>query len=378
MPNNRWRNPKFCVRSSRLPCAASRAAEPLLEWAAKQTDGGPVRIAIPAPKDARFAHLAWPKAIRAADGSIVVAYLAGIYHGGGGSPAVSYSADGGKTFAAPNILREFGPGKDYANSGNLGLAVADDGAIALLAMAHTGDKANHIFGWRSTDHGRTWQPVETPTLGPNKTCSVTSMIRVPGVGLLATGHYRKGSKPHEQGTWLATSNDNGKTWGEPSAINDVAGGEPVIVHAPKSAPGGGDRLLVFIRSRTITLARQYIAVSDDLGKTWKTEESQIGVEKKGTLAHPFAMVNPAKESELVVLTAERPLPGRVWLWRGDPKTLEFKRDRVVLEFPKVANDKNTDYGYTWIVPTEKGRGLMFYYHGETKGRSEIWVADVRY
>ena len=66
------------------------------------------------------------------------------------------------------------------------------------------------------------------------------------------------------------------------------------------------------------------------------------------------------------------------MWRGDPKTLDFKRDRVVLDFPKIAGDKNTDYGYTWLVPTEKGRGLMFYYHGQSRGRSEIWVADLKY
>jgi len=354
------------------------AADPLPAWSARQTDGGAVRVAISAPKDPRFAHLAWPKVVRAPDGTIVVACLAGEYHGGTGCPAVSLSTDGGKTFSAPNVLREFGPGKDYHNSGNLAVAVASDGAIALLAMAHTGDKTNTIFGWRSTDNGKTWQQVDTPTLGPNKTGSVTSMIDVPGAGLLATGHYRAGSKPHVQGTWVAVSKDSGKTWGEPRVINNVAGGEPVIVRAERASPAGSDRLLVFIRSRTVPQARQYLAVSDDLGKTWETSETNIGVEKKGTLAHPFAMVNPANPEELVLLTAERPLPGQVWLWRGDPKTLMFKRDRVVLTFPKIAGDGNTDYGYTWLLPIDQKRGLMFYYHGQPRGASHIFVADVAF
>lgn len=358
-----------------LPISVARG-EDRPAWAATQPDGGTVRIAIPAPKNPRFAHLAWPKVVRAADGTIVVGYLAGAYHGGTGCPAVSISTDQGKTFSEPQILREFGEGKDYFNSGNLGLAVADDGSIALLAMAHTGDKANNIFGWRSSDEGRTWQPVETPTLGPNKTGSVTCMTNVKGLGLVAVGHYRAGSKPQATGIWFASSSDNGKTWGEPRPVNDVAGAEPVLIQVPKATPDGGDRLIVFIRSKSLPQARQYIAVSDDLGKTWTTKESPFAHEKKGTLAHPFGMVNPVNPQELLVLTAERPLPGKVWLWRGDAKSLDFTRERVVLDFPKIAGDKNTDYGYTWLLPTDAGRGLMFYYHGESKGRSEIWVADI--
>jgi hypothetical protein len=347
------------------------AAEALPAWAAHQPDGGAVRIAIEPPAGERFAHLAWPKAVRARDGTIVVACLAGISHGGSGCPAVSISTDNGKTFSPPNVLREFGKDKDYANSGNLAIAVAEDGALVLLAMAHSGDQKNSIFGWRSSDSGRTWAPVDTSTLGPNKTGSVTSMILVPGVGLMAAGHYRKGSNPREKGIWYATSADHGRTWSDPGPISEVDAGEPVIVQA-------GERLLVFIRSRNVPGAMQHLAVSDDKGKTWKTELTKIGVEKRGTLAHPFAMVNPDEPGELIALTCERPLPGRVWLWRGDARSLEFKRERIVLEFPKIAGDKNDDFGYTWVVPTEKGRGLMFYYHGMGRGRCPIWVAEITY
>src|SRR4051812_8810139 len=80
-----------------LATAGTARGDELPAWAAKQTDGGIVRIAVTPPKDPRFAHLAWPKAIRAKDGTIVVAYLAGTSHGGSGCPAVSYSTDGGRT-----------------------------------------------------------------------------------------------------------------------------------------------------------------------------------------------------------------------------------------------------------------------------------------
>jgi hypothetical protein len=356
------------LASTAWPAAGAEGQAPA--WAARQPEGGDVRVAVAPPQDKRFAHLAWPKAVRARDGTIVVGYLAGIFHGGGGCPAVSFSTDGGKIFSAPNVLREFGKGKDYGNSGNLALALADDGALVLLAMAHT-EETNNIFGWRSVDSGRTWMPADTSSLGPDKTGSVTSMIHSPGVGLIAVGHYRKGSKPLQQGIWFGISRDSGRSWSDPSPITDINGGEPVIVQA-------GERLLVFIRSRGVAASRQHLAVSDDKGKTWKTQLTDIGVEKKGTLTHPFAMLNPERPSELVMLTAERPLPGRIWLWHGNPQTLDFTRSRVVLEFPKVDGDNNSDFGYPCLLPTENGRALMFYYHGLGHGANSIWVTEIVY
>ena len=88
---------------------------------------------------------------------MVLASVAGTFHGtnGGGSPAVSVSADGGRTFTAPNVLRAFGPGMEFTHCGNLALGLAEDGALVLLAMAFTGDIRNTIVGWRSADEGRT-------------------------------------------------------------------------------------------------------------------------------------------------------------------------------------------------------------------------------
>ena len=88
------------------------------------------------------------------------------------------------------------------------------------------------------------------------------------------------------------------------------------------------------------------------------------------------MLNPDQPDEVVVLTTERPLPGRVWLWRGKVRTLEWRRERLMLEFPLVEGDPNTDYGYTWLVRGEGGRYLMFYYHGKREGANAIWVTDV--
>ena len=343
-------------------------------WVATSPTGASVRVAVPPSANLRWAHLSWPKALRSHDGTIILAYLAGEFHGAGGgkSPAVSLSTDNGRTFGATHVLREFGPGLESTSSGNLALGLTEDRAVVLLAMGYRGDEANNIHGWRSTDDGRTWQPVDTSNLGPNKTGSVVgNIITLPGGKLMVHGHYRKGAKPHHTGIWQSISNDHGRTWGAPQMVSDVDGGEPVLIRS-------GDRLLSFIRGRGEHAIRQYLAVSDDFGKTWKTSLTKIEASDRGTkgLAHPFAMVDPDRPGEVVVLTTERPLPGRVWLWRGNAQTLEWKRDRVLLEFPKLGNDRNTDYGYTWLLRTESRHHLMFYYHGLNHGPNSIWVTEV--
>jgi hypothetical protein len=351
-----------------------RAEDSLPAWAATTPGGQPVRIAVAPPEGPRFAHLAWPKAIRAKDGTIILAYLAGTFHGDGGgkSPAISLSTDNGRTFTPPNVLRAFSPGEDYTSSGNLAIGLADDGAVVLLAMGYRGNEANNIYGWRSTDHGRTWTPTDTSALGPNKTGSVCgTVVSMPGRGLLVHGHYRKGAKPHEQGIWQSVSTDGGRTWQAPTLVTDLNVGEPVLVRS-------GDRLLSFIRGRGPDAVRQLVAISDDKGVTWRSEWSDLRATRPGVkgLAHPFAMENPNKPGELLVLTTERPLPGRVILWRGDARKLDWKQERVLLDFPKIEGDKNTDYGYTWLVHQSGNKYLMFYYHGETKSTNPIWVTEV--
>lgn len=352
-----------------LPLMAT-AAEPVPAWSGRAPDGSPVRVAVAPPANPRFEHLAWPKAVRTTDGTIVLGFLAGTHHGSESCPAVSISTDGGKTFFPPNILKEFGPGQEYGNSGNMALGLAHDGAVLLLAHGHSAN-SNHIYGWRSTDNGRTWQPVDTSGLGPNKTGSSTgTIVQLPGKKLMVVGHYRAGSKPYTTGIWQSVSSDDGLTWGEPAMVNNLNAGEPVLVR-------NGDRLLVFIRGRGPASARQFVSVSQDWGRTWATDLVNITAVNKHTssLAHPFAMVNPYNPAELIAVTFERPLPGSAQLWRGDAKMLSFKRDRVLVDLPKIAGDKNTDFGYAWMLPMEGRRALVFYYHGMGRGPCPIWVLE---
>jgi hypothetical protein len=40
-------------------------------WAARNSSGEPVRLAVPAPADRSVAHLSWPKAVRTASGTVL-------------------------------------------------------------------------------------------------------------------------------------------------------------------------------------------------------------------------------------------------------------------------------------------------------------------
>ena len=55
-------------------CVVAHAEVPA-EWQPRVVGGGNARVAVAAPKDLRFAHLSWPKAVRAADGTIVLATM---------------------------------------------------------------------------------------------------------------------------------------------------------------------------------------------------------------------------------------------------------------------------------------------------------------
>jgi len=354
-------------------------AETLPPWAANNPSGHKVRIAVSAPSGDKHAHLSWPKVITTARGTVILGYSAGIGHNIGGSAlAVSLSKDGGRTFSAPNKLIAF-PDDDprYRDCGNLALGLAGDGSVLLLAMAYNRDEGNHIFGWRSTNDGVTWTRTDTSALGPNKTGSVFgNILHLPGQGLAVFGHYRNGSQPYRQGLWMSLSRDDGRRWGEARRIADIHAVEPVVV----SSAG---RLVGFFRGDSQgARGRQSIGVSDDQGATWRTELSVLDAQEPAhaRLAAPFAVENPNKPGELLVLTTERAVPGntpgRIWLWRGEAKALNWQRERVLLEFPMIEADRNTDFGYPWLLHVEGRRWLMFYYHGDSRGNCPLWVTEV--
>ena len=136
--------------------------------------------------------------------------------------------------------------------------------------------------------------------------------------------------------------------------------------------------MVFIRGRGPASVHQYIAISDDEGRTWRTELSNIGVRSAHStlITHPFATNDPDDPGALIAATFERPLPAHAELWRADVQTLKFTHERTLVTLPKIEGNPNDDFGYPWLLQVEGNHWLLFYYHGLKRGDCSIWVTDI--
>lgn len=345
-----------------LSMAAIAMAQPIAG------DYGAPRVVVPAPTDARFAHLAWPKVVKANDGTLVLAYVAGRAHTVAGCPAVSRSVDGGRTFTAPHVLREFSDKAEYAHCGNVALGVAGDGGVVLLAMVFTGSQRHTIFGWRSADAGKTWQPVDTSALGNNKTGSVYGHIfAVPERGLAVCGHYRPPAEPHASGLWIAFSKDDGRTWGKPQTIATEKLVEPAVTYAD-------GRLVGLFRDAT-KAHRYWQGVSDDKGATWQTVPGPIANDATNyPQPSPFIIAAPDNSAKLYALQSLRNVKGEhkgeIHLWTADAKALKWQRLGLVAALPKAAPDN--DWSYPWMTPFGKDTWFVVFYSGQTNGANSIY------
>ena len=325
-----------------------------------------------APDHPALAHLAWPKIVAARDGTLVLACSAGKGHNMGGSGAVvSRSTDGGATFGPPHQLA-YCPDDDarYHDCGNMALGMAEDGTIVLLAMAFA-SKQNTIFGWRSSDAGITWQPVDASALAENKTGSVFgNILQVPGMGLVVFGHYRKPSTP-DVGVWMSVSGNGGRSWGPPRLVTEKAYYEPAFAFAQGRFVG-----LLRMASGADT-SRYDEAVSDDLGKTWNIYPSKIAIPEglPGSQPCPFIAVSPTEPARLYALQSIRgrfeQTRGRVYLWTAEVKDLEWQRQRLVVSIPADAENL-TDWSYPWMTPLGQGQWMLAFYAGAKRGANSIY------
>jgi len=341
-----------------LAAFCAEAAEPAAG------DFGQPRVIV-SPSDDRLPHLAWPKIVKTRDGTLVLGYVAARTRTAGGCPAVSLSHDGGRTFTKPHLLAEFGEGKEYLHSGNLAIGVAGDGAIVVLAMAFNKEVRNTIFGWRSADAGKTWQPVDTSELGPNKTGSVYgNVFSVPGRGLAVCGHYRK---PVGAGLWIAFSDDDGKTWQKPQTMTTEQLVEPCFISA------GNGRLIGLARSDA---ARGYLQfVSADNGSTWGGPTLVLSGEK-AVHPSPFLILSPSKPNRLLALQSQRTARGEIYLWSANLADnladLAWRRIGLLASFKGCE-----DYSYPWMVHLHDNSWFAVFYAGKTNGPSAIYGIEIR-
>ena len=318
---------------------------------------GQPKVIVPAPEETRHQHLSWPKAIKAEDGSIVVAYIAGRKHvNGDGCPAVSISKDGGNTFSSPKILMNFDSTMPYQHGANLALGKAGDGSLILMAMAFTDDLRNNIYGWRSEDNGKIWKRVDTSALGENKTGSVFGHVfAVEGKGLAVCGHYRK---PKGEGLWIAYSKDEGKTWGAAETITPEKFFEPTFIYSSK-------RLIGLIRENSAHAYHQF--TSDNLGESWQFQAKVMQGDKSAVHPSPFLIEDPTRPGVIFALQSERTKKREIYLWQAKADTLEWQRMGLVVSDPDAE-----DFGYPWMTHLEGDDWFLVYYAGETNGPNSIY------
>ncbi len=315
--------------------------------------------------DDRHAHLAWPKVARTKQGTIVLTFSAGRFHGahGEGCPAVAVSSDEGQTFSDPRIVEEFSAGDDYTHCGNLAIGVTTDDAIILVAMAYRGDDANSIFGWVSIDQAASWQEVNVSVLAAGRTGSVYGHIfRVEGRGYAVAGHYREGSYPDTQGVWMSFSED-GLHWKAPEKVTDRRLVEPAFVAVDEDIIGlarpNTDRY------EQITANRRRM--------DWQVKESPITASAPDSRLPCPTLFKVG--DRLVSLVTERTepgnAPGRIIAWSADLDSSSWKQGQTIIEFPDDA--ENDDFGYPWMIPLENDRLWCTFYHGRRKGACSIYA-----
>ena len=152
---------------------------------------------------------------------------------------------------------------------------------------------NDIVLKRSTDHGRTWGPMQLiDEDGTNALNNPTAVvIRETGRVLLMYQHYAKGFDEHkaEPGydgprvcrTFLTHSDDDGAKWSEPREVTRQVK-RPTVATSTATGPGIGiqlargkhaGRILMPFNEGPYGAWRVYAAFSDDGGETWRYGDS---------------------------------------------------------------------------------------------------------
>jgi hypothetical protein len=341
-------------------------------------DYGEPKLAVEPPANPRFAHLAWPRMVRTQEGTIIASYIAARFHGSGGegSPAISVSKDHGKTLTPPQIVDEFRADGTYTHSGNTALGIAGDGAVINLAMGFRGDEAHTILGWRSEDEGKTWAPVDTSNLADDRSGSVYgNILSLPDDRLMVFGHFR--APRSEKGIWVATSDDNGRSWSSPRQVADAGLVEPAATFTE------GRIVALYRQSNKPLHSRTWQAVSDDLGRTWDIKQDAIVSSEPGKyrLPSPFVTSDPAQPSLLYSLVTERHVPGNtpgtISLWMAQVNEPEWKKIGLVTTLPSDEENLNRDFGYPWMVPLGKNKWFLLFYFGERAGPCALWSLELK-
>ena len=201
-----------------------------------------------------------------ADGTLFVAYRVGrnMFEESHGAVVATRSADGGDTWEEPvPLLAE--PGWDWFGAQRL-LQLGDGTLLMLAGKARWNSDRFHTYGVRSSNGGRTWEP-----LGPEiRVFAAFSEPYGQGVvrglpdGRLLLGFQGSDTPGVPNQAAVAFSRDRGATWSERVLLSDDAALE---LREPDTLPLPDGRLLTVLRTDAPPYA-SYQCYSEDGGRSW--------------------------------------------------------------------------------------------------------------
>ncbi|HIE52121.1 MAG TPA: DUF1080 domain-containing protein [Armatimonadetes bacterium] len=292
----------------------------------------------------------FPVLIRLRNGELAAVVRGGAPHVGvGGRLDLIKSADGGRTWSAPQTVAALPP-----DSRNPAFGQAPDGRL-ILAFALTGPYEKGRFTaatrrytvWLTTseDNGTTWTKPHQLEVAPLTYGSpYGKIVSLPDDTLLMNVY--EWEEAGKYAAYLYRSRDQGRTWGEPTLIAEGYN-ETALLPLPDG------RLLAFLRDG----GGIHQAESRDGGRTWSKPKRILD---RGR--HPADVIR-LQSGHLLLTAGHRILPfgvlallsrdgGRTWAWE----------QRVLLEW----QSGNTDCGYPSSVQLDDGTIVTMCY-GVTHG-----------
>ncbi|MDC0335665.1 glycoside hydrolase [Pseudodesulfovibrio sp.] len=199
-------------------------------------------------------YICFPDVVRAADGTLIVAYNEQDKHIQPKRRVVltKVSRDDGTTWS--DIVR-----MDSARSHCPRLTLLDDGEIILA-------DASRVF-FHSTDNGTTWQT--SPVSGISHDM-LDRVLHLGGDSFLTTGHSHVGEEYSAIGQALTEqmvyrSDDHCRTWQPLGAI--AAERNLVLCEASMTRLADG-RIIALLRENSFIYEPMYLCISEDEGKSW--------------------------------------------------------------------------------------------------------------
>ena len=282
-----------------------------------------------------------------------------------------YSADGGKTWSANDVMIVAQEGD--MNVMSVSLLRLHNGTIALFYLRKNSTVDCIPVVRFSTDEAQTWSaPVDCIT--DQKGYFVLNNDRViqlaDGRLMMAVARHTTASDPKWSGTgalFAYYSDDNGKTWTSGKQVATPAG---IVTQEPGLVALKDGRVMMFIRASGGT---QYVTYSGDRGATWSRAE-------------PYNLNSPLSPATIERIPSTGDL---LAVWNnndGSDPAIKDKRTPLTVALSKddgrswthITNlEADPDGWYCYIaVHFYKNAVLLSYCAGSQKARTHLSVTDV--